>query len=476
MSFVPGSVQSRADWNFVSLWDLHKPDKGEKIYKPLGSQLLTDILSYVDGGSAPTSSLQYEHYEEEFLMPKIKATGAGGAAGASVTFTVHTDADIAKSQGQTPYGGTPVTNQMVPVRVNDLILIKPASGVVSASSYVRAIVTAVTASNTAGATTFAARPIDSTDSIPAVTADEVVIYGNGHGEGSAQPLGLNAKVNKYTNQLQTIKDTFQQTGLESNMVMWHQVTDAKGRKGYVWSIKGEDDAFKRFRNNRELVLMLGEKLSSTAVADAFATANEPLSLTEGLIPFALGGTVQNYSAALGLQLSDLEDMAREINVNKGSMENMLLCGFDLSIQIDSLLRGEYAAGAIQFGNYKFDQNAKANFMFDTFKIGGYTFHKKTLDAFSDQQTLGATGFGFTNEGIVIPMDTRVDSNSGETVPSLRKRYLADPVTGANKEFEVAMYDGFKSASDGKDVLEVRYKSYCGFEGFGAKRFGYLKQV
>lgn len=475
-TFNAASHQVRADYNFVSALSMHKPDKGDKLYKPLGNQLLTDILNYVQGGSAPATSLEYSHFEEDWIMPKIKATTAGAGAGASATFTIDATADLEVNQAASPYGGS-LTTEHIPVRVNDLILIKPSSGVVSASSYIRAIVTSVTVGSTAGTSTFAARPLNSTLSIPAIaSAAEIVIYGNGFGEGSDQPKGLNSKVTEYKNQLQTIKETFQRTGIEGDMVMWVPVTDSKGNKGWVWRIKGEDDAWKRFLNFREMVMIMGEKVSNTALQTAYATANEPLSLTEGLVPFALGGVVQNYNSVGGLTITDLEDMARELNKNKGAMENMILCGFDLSVSIDNLLRDSYTAGAIQFGNYSFDQNAKANFMFDSFKIGGYTFHKKTFDAFNDLQGFGADGYGFTNEGIVIPMDERMDAKSGEMVPSLRKRYLADSQTFANKEFDVTLYDGFRHGDAGKDVMEVRYKSYCGFEGFGQNRFGYIKQV
>ena len=473
-TFAAAAHQVRADWNFVSAWDLHKPDKGEKLYKPLGDQLLTDLLDLV-GNSVPTTSLQYSHFEEDWIMPKIKATTAGAAAGAVATFTIDATADLELGMGATPYGGTPVVKEKVPVRVGDRIKIKPISGVVSASSYVESIVLAVTVGATAGTSTFTAQPIDSADVTPVIAAaTEIIIVGNAHGEGSIQPKGMNSKVTEYKNQLQTVKETFQRSGIEGDMVTWIQVKDSNGKAGYVWRIKGEDDAFKRFVNNRELVMLTGEKLANTALADTFATAETPLSLTEGLIPYALGGVVQNYNLAGGLTLTDLNDIVRELDKNKGSMENLLLCGFNLSIAIDALLKDRYTAGAIVYGNYNFGQDASVNMQFDSFKIGNYSFHKKTFSPFNELQGLGADGYGYVNEGIIIPMDNKKDAKSGDKIPSLRKRYLADSHTFTNKEFDVTLFDGFKHAGDGQDIVEVRYKSYCGFEGFGQKRFGYIK--
>ena len=43
---------------------------------------------------------------------------------------------------------------------------------------------------------------------------------------------------------------------------------------------------------------------------------------------------------------------------------------------------------------------------------------------NDLQTLGADGMNFSLEGLVMPMDSKVDAVSGERIQSCRVRYLA----------------------------------------------------
>lgn len=473
-TFTPSAFQSRTDYNFVSSFNLHKPEYDSQLVKRYGDGLLTGLLMEM-GMSVGVSSKVYSHFEEDRLMPKIKATNAGaGLAGAAVTFTIHADAKKSTLQGVDPYSGTPVSIQSVPVRNNDIILIKPAAGTtVSAVNYIKCIVSSVNAS----AGTFVATPIKSTGVIPSVAAaDEIVIIGNAHGEASNQPLGLTNKVLEFKNNLQILKNTYQISGTEKSIVLWTKVTGKDGKTGYVYSIKGEDDTYKQFLNYRELSLLLSEKITNNVVSDAFGTLQEPIAMTEGLIPFANGGVVSNYAGVSGMTITDFINLTKELDKEKGSKENLLLCGINLSLQLDTELRDDFTAGAITYGNFKIGEKKAIDLQFDTLKVGSYAFHKKTYDTFNDAQTLGASGYGFPDEGMIIPMDNQVDAKSREKIPSIRMRYLVDPSTGESREMKVEAVDLFKMGDQGKDVFEVRYLSECGFEGFGQNRFGYIKKA
>lgn len=471
-TFTPAAYGARTDYNFVSSFNLHKPEVDQKLVKRYGSGLLTGLLNDV-GLAVPVSSKEYSHFEEDRLMPKIKATTAGAGAGAAASFTLDASSEKNVDQDADPYIGTPVVKDYVPVRDNDTIMIKPAAGTVAAGSYIKAIVSNVDAA----AGTFDATPIDSADSVPAIgAADEIIIYGNAHGEGSSQPQGLTNQVLEFKNNLQIIKHNYKITGTERDIVLWTKVKGMDGKEGYVWMIKGEDDTYRQFLNFRELTLLLSEKLNNVAVADAFATANEPISMTEGLIPFCNGGVVSNYNAGTGMTLTDFEDLVKELDKEKGSKENLLLCGINLSLDIDRELRDDFTAGAISYGHFNFGQEKALDLEFSRLKVGGYTFHKKTYDAFNDFQTLGADGFGFPNEGMIIPMSDEVDARTREKIPSIRMRYLQDPNGGNSREMMVTPVDKMKVGDNGEDAFEIRYLSECGFEGFGQNRFGYIKQA
>ncbi len=468
LDYTGGSFVRRGDYNYVTTMDLHKPEYDSELTEAFGDQMLTGMLQMI-GAEKGVSALEYNHFEEERIYPKIKATSAGAGAGLQATFTIDAAATISIPENASPYGGTNSTDITVP-RVGELILIKPASGVVSADSYVRAIVDSVTPATPA----FTATPLDSADSVPAIaSASEIVIYGNAHGEGSGQPAARQTRVNKVTNNLQTFKGTYEVTSTERDMLAWIDFKGKDGKMGKVYYLKGEADEYKNFMSQKELNLLLGEKLANNTVSNAYATAGTPLALTQGLIPSILAnGNISSYSASTGWDKQDAEALVKVLDKQKGSKNNLIAPGIDLSIQIDNTLADYKSGGSITYGNYTFNEDAKVNFQFDKFAISDYVFSKKKFDTFNDLQSLGAAGYGFSNEAMVIPMGMTKDAGSGEKTNHLRLRYLVNPETGErNQRSEII--DNF--AITGTDTYSVFYKDNCGLETFAMNKFAYIKK-
>lgn len=469
LNYQGGSFARRGDYNYVTTMDLHDPEYDSELTEAFGNQMLTGMLQMI-GAEKAVSSLEYNHFEEERIYPKIKATTAGAAAGVGVAFTIDAAGTLAIPENASPYGGNVSSNITVP-RVGELILIKPTTGTVSADNYIRAIVTAVTPG---APSTFSATPLDVTESIPAIAAaTEIVIYGNAHGEGSGQPGARQTRVTKKTNNLQIFKGTYEVTSTERDMLSYVDFKGTDGKSGKMYYLKGEADEYKNFMSQKELNLLLGEKLSNNAVSNAYATAGNPIALTEGLIPSILsGGNTSAYNAGTGWDKQDAEELVKTIDKQKGAKNNLLAAGMSLSLGIDNTLADYKSGGSIVYGNYTFDQDASVNFQFDKFKVGEYTFSKKTFETFNDLQSLGADGYGFTNEAMVIPMDQTRDAGSGEKTNFLRLCYLANPQTGErNRRSEII--DNF--AIDGKDTYSVFYKDSCGLETFAMNKFAYIKQ-
>jgi hypothetical protein len=334
------------------------------------------------------------------------------------------------------------------------------------SNYVRAFVTGVTS------TQFTAIPTDPADTLPTyASATEIVILSNAHGEGSGQPRSLSSRTLKFTNQLQIFKETMSITGTEENVMLWVDVEDEDGNKAPYYMLKGENDTWRRFENFKELGLLMGEKITNTAITDVQFAADTPITSTEGLIPFILGnGVTSNYSGITGFTLADHETLIKELDKQKGSKQNLFQCGIELSGQLDRELGDRFTSGAISYGSFNFDDAKRVSLEFDTYSVMGYTFHKKTYDAFNDLQTLGAAGYTFPKDGMILPMDNRTLVDNGErmSVPSLRIRHLKD------RAMKVSFNDLFEV--DGTDKIEIRYLSQCGFEGTAGNRFAYVKQA
>src|SRR5690606_13551628 len=123
--------------------------------------------------------------------------------------------------------------------------------------------------------------------------------------------------------------------------------------------------------------------------------------------------------------------------------------------IDEAIGDRLVNGGINYGNFNFTDEKKINLGFSSIKIGEMIFHKKSYSLFNDEQFAG-DGFGFPYEGMVIPIDDRMDPVSRTKVPSFSMNYLSD--NGNSREMVVTPVDLMKVGDDGQDKMEVRYLS------------------
>lgn len=470
LPFEAGGFGTQADYGFVSAMDLHKPQFDNELGKRYGNQYLSEFLMNINYAK-PVMGYEYFHFEEGRIYPKLNATTAGAGAGASATFTLAANATDTYSLGQAPFVGS-VDKDIVVARVGDIISVKPASGVVNSSSMILARVQSVNKS----AGTFTAIPLETGASIPAIsTATEIAIVGNAFGEGDVQPESRASKVSKYSNNVQFFKETFELPGTAKGLQTWVEFTGTNGQKGKYFVLKGEEDAYVRFLNTRELGLLTNKKTTNVTLANAQATAGTPTLTTEGLIPFIQSqGNNLGYSALTGFSKADMDEIVVTLDSQKGAKENLFMCGIQLSLAIDDVLADSRQNGAVTFGSYSFGADASINYQFDSYKIGNYIFKKKTMESFNDLQSLGAQGYGYPYEGMIIPMDAKMDSKTGEKMSSLRVRYLVDENgTRLNKR---AYVEGFSQFQDGKDIVSMRYSDAVGFQGIGGNRFFYIERV
>ena len=350
-------------------------------------------------------------------------------------------------------------------------MIKPASGSASFGSYINAIVTAVT-----GSTSFAATPTNSAEAIPSIaSADEIIIFGNAHGEGSGFQAPMTTSSTKYTENLQIIKHRMRVTGSESLAKLWY---DEEGSGMKKFQVKGEADAYAQFTNTAELNLLVGAGLSNTALASTFQATNNPLALTNGLLTqIVTGGNILNYAAVSGLTVDDLYDYNVEIDGEKAQKKNLMMSGIEIDQQVDRELGDRLKDGAISYGAFNADQDKAVNFGFQKFTVGAYTYDKRPMASFNDKQTLGADGYGFKYEAFTIPAGSvkmEAGSEKGTSVPSLRKRFFAGE--GKSRELDIVYFNGLTDSSEGSDFEEVRYQADCALEAQALNQYGYIKRA
>jgi len=471
MAYNKGATNTARNHNFVSFYEAHKPDISEEQVQRYGNSIV-GFLDLVDAKKA-TTSLEFSRFEKDRIMPKIKATNGGaGAAGAAVAFTLAADTKLT-SPSASPYDTSAVPSQVsVPVKLNDLIMLKPATGTTASfGSYIQAIVTAVN-----GSTAFTATPTNVLDAIPNMaSADEIIIFGNAHGEGSGFQAPMSTKSTKFTEKLQIIKHRMRVTGSESLVKEWY-TEKSSGESKFM--VKGEGDGYAQFMNISELNLLVGETLSNTTLASTFQATNNPLAMTNGLLTQIItGGNILNYNGVSGLVLNDFYDFNVAIDAEKAQKKNLMMSGIEIDQDLDVILGDKLKDGAISYGGFNLDQEKSVNLSFQKFTIGAYSYDKRSMGAFNDKQTLGAAGYGFKHEAFTIPAGSvKVEAGyeRGTSIPSLRKRFLANE--SKSRELSCTYYNGIEQSAEGTDIEEVRYMSHTALEAQALNQYGYIKRV
>jgi hypothetical protein len=455
---TPTVVKRATDYNYVSsievAQNLHKPVIDTELTRRYGDQDLTGFLA-LQGAMNPVAAIEYSHYEDDWLHEVVRATTTTSATAPGGIATYQAQDPHAISLTNSPYIATGSENAYTP-RVQDILMFPDRT---------LALVTRVDATGE-----FDAYPLDENIQLPdLVASDEVVIIGNAFPEQSAQPESRNGKVNLYKNNLMIKKSTNTVSGTEAGVQTWIELGGKGGKKGYLWYLESQYQEYRRFMNECEMTMLLGERITNSTLADVAGQGTT--TVTEGLLPFieANGNTIQ-YSGLTGFTMADLDNMVKTLDRERGSKENTIWAGINLSLGMDDTFLDLYQAGAVSYGAFGMNQDAAVNMQFSSFKRGNYTFHKKTYDALNYQKGLGAAGQEFPDIAMVIPSDNVAEGKTKMTVPSLRMNYLQGS-NGYSRDYE----EWLTGAANGiyntdVDEINVHSRAHRGFEGFAGNRF------
>lgn len=468
---VPSMVRAVTDHNWVGsaqLFSLLKPQYDTKLYKALGDQNLVGLIGEL-GGLNPISGIEFMHSEEDWLHEVVKCDPFAGPAVPNVTVSL----TIAASYNYTypsgaiaPYivAGAVTSN---PVRDQDTI--KFPNGV---EAHVTNVV----------GTTFDVTPVVLGESIPVVSAtDIIIITGNAHQEGTNQPESQARRINRYVNDMQIIKESNKTTGTALGEEIWVEVEGLNGQMGYLYYYKGQEDAYKSCRNLREMAMVTGKKVTNTTLA----TLQPTLTKTEGLIPFIQNyGNTTTYNAITGITKQDFQTMVTDqLDKYRGAKENAVYSGIVLRMGIDNFVSVEMQNGGVQYGAFAGGKDQYVNFSFSSFAMQGYTLHLKTYDAFNYKNMLGAAGQTYNQSAMVIPMENTVASfgsaGKKESVASLRMNYVSQEKAGGSysrlwEEWKTGAANG--TYTNQNDSLEINWRSHFGFEAFAPGRYVWVTPV
>ena len=420
---VTGGGLQATPQNYTSLANLidpTKPDVRDLYVQTYGDQGITGFLELTGAKKNAGASDKVEWYEEGRLHKTVTGTIAAGTAAGQATLTITSGS----------------------VRKNDVIL---------DSNNRRLIVM--------NATSAAADNLLAMNGATAVTAigsaTEFAIIGNVYAQGTDQPTsfyqtGLIKRENPYV----IVKEMYEVNGSQATNIGWLNVNGQ-----YMWYLKNEMDARKRFMNEREMMLLYSEANDGNAVT----VGSDKIVPSEGYFEAVEKRGITVAGSPAGFD-GDFDNIILELDKEGAPNEYAMYLNRAQSLKIDDLLaRGPVAGGnsitaglASQFGAFNNSQDLAVSLGFKSFTRGGYTFHKHDWKLLNDP-TLGGIG-GPT--GAMIPMSQVADANTGVKSPALEMNYKAAGNYSREMEHWVEGGGVLGHVTSGKDTVKFNYRSEC----------------
>lgn len=424
---IAGSGLQATPQNYTSLANLidpTKPDVRDLYVQTFGDQGITGFLELTGAKKNAGSSDKVEWYEEGRLHKTFAISGSDGV-----------QANVGDDDGVLD-----VTSAAAPgVRLNDVLLTPGGQRLV--------VIGFDTTNNEVDV-----RRLDGEAVTAEATATKCAIIGNTYAQGTDQPdsfyqTGLVKRENPYI----IVKEMYEVNGSQATNIGWLNVNGQ-----YMWYLKNEMDARKRFMNEREMMLLYAQKADISVPA---GSGTQGIAGSEGYFAAVEDRGITATGTFAAGNFDDLDTLILELDKEGAPGEYAMYLNRTRSLAIDDLLAtGLSASGGLtgQFGAFNNDQQMAINLGFKSFTRGGYTFHKHDWKLLNDP-TLGAIG---DVSGAMIPMSQVADAQSGVKAPALEMNYKAAGNYSREMEHWVEGGGVLGHVTSGKDTVKFNYRSEC----------------
>lgn len=410
-AYSQGAISSSAT-NRALLNDLNIFDRSfeKNLVRKYGAENYA-IVQMALGNSvveAKSDNRLFYHFEKRGLHQavSVKAAVVAPTAGANVTVTIG-------SASATTFANDPsYYNSQLPLRPGEVVRIMTSGiegQVVSVSTGTYPLTAVI-------------RPLVSTQAFVSAGSDNLLasdflmLRGAVNiGEGSTVLNGMSPILDKIENTTTEHRDDFTITdraSIEKNEVDF-------GNGNFYYYYLAQDDMNRRYMNNAFFKIMEG-----VAVNNITGTVG-----TTGVIPrVEAGGSTIQYTAGQfggvsGTDMSNMQTITRALNFYGGSGEYHFLQDIYQRQEVNNLLFGKYANGAISYGSVGGSQEAAASYGFSSFMIDGYTFHFFLNNMFSPEAVYHINPGALTpekrNYGLLIPQKINSDAKTGKQFPSFQ---------------------------------------------------------
>ena len=288
---------------------------------------------------------------------------------------------------------------------------------------------------------------------------KLFVYGSEFGKGTASMTGaVEPEFISLTNKPIILKDHYEISGSDASQIGWIEVTGEAGQSGYLWYIKAEGDARKRFEDYSEMALVEAEKNDGSTSANG-------VQGTEGLFAAIEGrghvATDVFTSTDAKDDLANFDEILKKLDKQGAIEENMLFLNRDQALGLDDMLaaqNGHYASGGSSYGVFNNSADMALNLGFSGFRRGSYDFYKTDWKYLNDATTRGLVG---GVKGVLVPAGTSsvYDQVLGKNIkrPFLHVRYRASEADDRKMKTWITGSVGGATTS-GDDKMEVHYLS------------------
>ena len=260
---------------------------------------------------------------------------------------------------------------------------------------------------------------------------EFIVLGNIYAQGTNQPTGFReSSIQKYTNPYMIVKGRHEVNGSQASNIGWVNV----GGGEYRWFMYAEQEARKRFEDQREMMMLFGEKFDG---AGAGVSLTDGLAGSEGYFSAIedRGIQVSNANANPMDSFAEFDDIIIELDKQGAPSEYAMYVNRKQDLAIDDMLASGIATGVTaglpgQFGAFQNSPEMAVNLGFKSFTRGGYTFHKHDWKLLNDPTLMGASNYV---QGAMVPLSQVLDARSGMKAPALSLSYKE--ANGYSREME-----------------------------------------
>jgi hypothetical protein len=443
---TPSTVTAVYTDALVSTFDIHKPEKRNKLFLKYGKQgadFFNTILTL--GYKSGVAQTDYSHFTDDWIhqAAHVNANVVDPGAGNPISFVLNNALDVD-------------ANGNFYIAVNDNVLF---------ANQVPGIVTVIT--DVAAVRTVTVRPMETTDNIGALSAgDTVIIHSDSWAEGTTQPAGKVTKPIEYFFNTKIVKQSVDVTGTEMTNMTWVE-TDSMGNKVNAWYLKGIMDA------DYEMQLRIdGAMLFDKPTTDAtLVTAGQRTMF--GLVPWVRsGGNADTYLPGF-YAMADFDIMNNTLDQNFAPSELLGLLGIQYQAELENLFVNSFNQGGIRYVSFEGKEEQELFLGFKSITKNGRTWILKRMGGFNNPQTYGAPGYTIPGMGVFCPLDKQADknpNNKGNYIPSIGLRYKE--LNSYNRMMEVWTTGGAGNGpkTSQVDVRNVNHRAECGSEFIANNRF------